>query len=57
MVVECAAEDFVGVPLQDLEAVSGVDVPDAGGLVARGGEDAGAWGVEGDLGDLALVAD
>ena len=56
LVVECSREDLVGVPLEHLQVVAILDVPHAARPVARGGDDLVALRVEGDLGDLALVA-
>ena len=43
-------------PLEHLQAVAALDVPYAAGAIARRRDDLVALRVEGDLGDLALVA-
>ncbi len=55
LVVECAAEHFIRVPLQALQAIARLCLPQQGRLVAAGGEYFGALRVERHLGDLAFV--
>jgi hypothetical protein len=56
LVIEGAGKDLVRMPLQLLQKLSSFAVPESGDLVEAGSEDLGALGVEGDLGDVLVVA-